>query len=359
MNKQFFNYIPDLLLGRFKGHSFPLSLQGIKGVSKQINIVFIGALLFLTCLNLNARAQNIQAEAKLQQYTIKIGDQTKLFLVVHQPAKAQVNFPKLTDTITGKVQVVSINKPDTAYDQKDHNQATITQSYTITSFDAGTYTIPSFSIGTSGGVLKTNELTLQVQSVKVDTTKSIYDIKQPMVVSYTFFDWLRDHWIWVVLVLGIVLLAIGVTWYLVKRSKNIPIIKKAEPVIPPHTIALNKLQELRNKKLWQKDEVKQYYSELSDVIREYLEKRYGVKTHEKTTDEIFAGLKYTDIAEGNRSKLKQVLVLADLVKFAKEKPLPIVNEQSLDNAVDFVENTKPVVAAQPLPTEGGSANEHV
>ena len=73
--------------------------------------------------------------------------------------------------------------------------ATITQSYTITCFDAGTYTIPGFAIGTNNGALKTNELTLQVQTVKVDTTKAIYDIKQPLVVSYSFFDWLEDNWL--------------------------------------------------------------------------------------------------------------------------------------------------------------------
>ena len=78
---------------------------------------YILAFVFLIGVNYKADAQNIQAEAKLQQYTIRIGDQTKLFLSVHQPAKAHVNFPKLTDTITGKVQVVSINKPDTTYDQ--------------------------------------------------------------------------------------------------------------------------------------------------------------------------------------------------------------------------------------------------
>lgn len=314
---------------------------------------YILALLLLTCLSYNAGAQNIQAEAKLQQYTIRIGDQTKLFLSVHQPVKEHVNFPKLADTITGKIQVVNINKPDTTYDQNDHNSLTVTQSYTITCFDAGTYTIPSFSIGTAGGVLKTNELTLQVETVKVDTTKAIYDIKQPISVSYTFLDWLKDNWYWIVFpLLGIALL-IGLIWYLRKKPKVETVVQVSKPTIPPDVTALRQLKELKNKKLWQQEEVKQYHIELSDIIREYLEKRYAIKTHEKTTDEIFAGLKRMAITDENKSKLKHILVLADLVKFAKEKPLPAENEESLEIAIDFVVATKQT--DKPAP-EGGSTH---
>ncbi|MDF2430598.1 MAG: hypothetical protein JWP44_229 [Mucilaginibacter sp.] len=312
-----------------------------------MNRRFFNTLLFLlliiTSLTLNAGAQNICAEARLDQYAIRIGDQTRLHLSVHQPVKEHVNFPKLTDTITGKVQVVSGSKPDTVLDKNDHNHVTVTQSYTLTSFDAGTYTIPSYSFGTAAGVLKTNELTLTVQTVKVDTTKGIYDIKQPLKVSYTFFDWLRDNWYWVALALVAVAAIIGLIYYSKKKPKNVPVIKVAkQPVIPAHVGALKKLNELRDKKLWQQGEVKQYYIELSDVLREYLEKRYLIKTHEKTTDEIFSGLKYLDITTEEKQLLRNILVMADLVKFAKEKPLPVENEQSIANAVSFVSNTQQV-----------------
>jgi hypothetical protein len=312
------------------------------------------ALLCLTCFNFKTSAQALQAEAKLQQYTIRIGDQTKLFLSVRQPVKAHVSFPKLTDTIVSKVQVVSINKPDTVYDQTDRSVITVTQSYTITSFDAGTYTLPAFTIGSENGVVKTNEVTLQVETVKVDTTKAIYDIKQPLAVSYTWLDWLRDNWYWVAGPLAIIALIIGVILYLRKRPKPAPVVKVVESAIPPHIIAINKLKELRDRKLWQHDQVKEYYVELSDIVREYLEKRYIIKTHEKTTDEILAGLRHIDISNENRNKLKQILTLADLAKFAKEKPLPAENEASFDMAVDFVSLTRQ--SEKPADVEGGAAN---
>ncbi len=312
------------------------------------------ALLCLTCFSLKSNAQALQAEAKLQQYTIRIGDQTKLFLSVRQPVKAHISFPKLTDTIVSKVQVVSINKPDTVYDQTDRSAITVTQSYTITSFDAGTYTLPAFTIGSENGVVKTNEVTLQVETVKADTTKAIYDIKQPLSVSYTWLDWLRDNWYWVAGPLAAIALIIGLIIYLRKRPKPAPVVKVVEPTVPPHIIAMNKLKELRDRKLWQQEQVKEYYIELSDIVREYLEKRYIIKTHEKTTDEILAGLRHIDIADENRSKLKQILTLADLAKFAKEKPLPAENEASLDMAIDFVSLTRQ--SEKPVNMEWGAAN---
>jgi len=312
---------------------------------------YILALVVFTCFCCKTEAQNILAEAKLQQYTIRIGDQTKLFLSVHQPAKVHVNFPKLTDTITSKIQVISTNKPDTTFDQGDRSNFTVIQSYLITSFEPGTYTIPAFSIGTEKEVVKTNELTLQVQTVKVDTTKAIYDIKQPLQVSYTFLDWLHDNWYWVAGPLVLIALVVGLIWYLKTRPKTEPVVKVVAPALPPHIVALDQLKALRDKKLWQNDQVKAYYIELSDILREYLEKRYVVKTHEKTTDEIFIGLKRISMPEESRNRLKQVLVLADLVKFAKERPLPPENELSMDNSLDFVVKTQLTD-----PKEGGPTN---
>jgi hypothetical protein len=298
------------------------------------------ASVILICLCCRSEAQSIQAEAKLQQYTIRIGDQTKLFLSVHQPANAHVSFPKFADSIVSKVPVVSTNKPDTTVDPNDRNNITVTQSYTITSFDAGTYEIPPMSVGSEKEVVKTNGLTLQVQTVKVDTTKGVYDIKQPLQVSYTFMDWLHDNWYWIVVPIVVIALAIGLYFYLKSRPKTAPVVKVVKPAVPPHILALDQLKALRDKKLWQSDHVKQYYIELSDILREYLEKRYAVKTHEKTTDEIFAGLRHMAITGENLNRLQQVLVLADLVKFAREHPLPADNEFSIDNALDFVLKTQ-------------------
>src|ERR1700749_3716241 len=104
-------------------------------MKKQFFKYFLVSALFLTCFIDKAGAQNITAEAKLQQYTIRIGDQTKLFVVVHQPVNAHVSFPAFADSIVSKVQLVSAGKPDTTIDQNDKTAETVTHSYLITSFD--------------------------------------------------------------------------------------------------------------------------------------------------------------------------------------------------------------------------------
>jgi hypothetical protein len=154
-------------------------------------------LLCLIGLHHRAQAQVIVVEAKLDQNNIRIGEQTKMHINVYQPVKEHVEF-----------------------DQNDKNRYKISRTYLITSFDEGTYTIPGFAIGTSAGEQKTNQLILQVQTVKVDTTKAIYDIKQPLAVSYTFWDWLRDHWVWVTVGLVIGLIIAGIIWYIRSRPKK-------------------------------------------------------------------------------------------------------------------------------------------
>jgi len=306
-----------------------------------------------------AGAQNIQVLAKLDQDSIKIGDQTKLRLIVHQPSKEHVIFPALKDTLTSKVQIIGAGKLDTVFDPQDHERATVTQTYTITAFDEGSYTITAFSFKNKDSVLTSNDVNLLVRTVKVDTTKAIYDIKQPLGVEYNLWDWLRDHLVGVLIGLGIALLIVGVVWYIKSRPKKEAVVEEEKVQLTLTEEMLNKLRELRDRKLWQNGAIKEYYIELSDIIREYLERRYVVKTHEKTTDEIFQGIKYMDISDGDRSLLRQILVLADLVKFAKEKPVAAENEQVMDYAIRFVNNTQQVIIKPKEQAEGGNIDGRV
>lgn len=302
-------------------------------MKRYFNFVIIFTVL-ISCFG-KAHAQNVTAEANISKTTMKIGEQAVLHISVHVPAKTTVDFPVLGYTITNKLQIVKTAKPDTSFDKSNPGSETIMRSYTLTAFDDSLYIIPQYNIHTSAGDAKTNMLTLQVTTVKVDTTKEVYDIKQPFAVSYGFWDWLKDNWIWCAIGIGIGLLIVLIIHFLTRGPKK-EVVKKQEPRIPVHILAINKLNALRDKKLWQQEQVKLYYSELSDVLREYLEQRYNIHTLEQTTDEIFISLKHVDITAEARNKLKQVLVLSDLVKFAKEKPVPAENEQSMDTAIDFV-----------------------
>lgn len=303
-------------------------------------------MLCLAGLTLTVKAQKISVEAKLDQTTIKLGDQTILRLMAHVPVNGQVDFPVLADTISSKVQIVEMGKTDTLTDKNNPGIKTIIRQYTITSFDAGVHMIPAYTFGSKEGNLSTQALPLEVSEVKVDTTKAIYDIKEPLAVSYSFMDWLRDNWKLVLFSALGILLIILLIWYFIRKRKNRPAkVEPPKPVIPLHTIALDKLNALRSQKLWEQGQVKTYHSELTDIIREYLEKRYEINALEQTSEEIFSGLKHLDITEQNMNKLRQMLLLADLVKFAKASPLNSDNEQSMDNAISFVTNTKLVPSA--------------
>lgn len=286
------------------------------------------------------RAQSFGPKATLNKTSIVIGEQTLLNLSIRFHAKDSIGFPKLADSIGSKIRIVSF-KADTAFDKGDASIETINRHYTITAFDSGTYTIPSYAFKMPVGVMQTDSLLLDVKTVAVDTTKAFYDIKQPLIINYTFWDWLRDNWKLVTGILAGLIVGGGVIYYLLKRPKKEVVVEEVKPDIPLHIQVLQKLDEIKNKQLWQHDQVKQYYIELSDVVREYLEKRYKIQAMEQTSEEIFASLRHMDIASEDRNLLRQLLVLADMVKFAKEKPAAHENEKSMENAVAFVKDTQP------------------
>ena len=308
----------------------------------------------LTVFSFAVQAQEVQVSSKVDKPTILLGDQTVLRLSANIPANGKVTFPILVDSISSKVQIVEKGKLDTLKDQS--GRWTITQAYTITAFDSGIQTIPAFTFTANGTELKTDPIPLQVEAVKVDTTKAIYDIKQPLAVKYGIMDWLRDNAVKVLLGLLLVIVLIGLWFYFKKRKKPAPVVIEVKPIIPAHVQALTKLTTLKDKQLWQQDEVKQYHSELTDIIREFLEKRYKIRAMEQTSDEIFSGIRHLDIDEENRNRLRQMLMLADLVKFAKQKPLNTDNEQSMDNAIGFVTSAG---AANPSPQDTLQKNGHV
>ena len=307
-------------------------------------------ILIISALSFTLKAQNIEAGARLNSATIKLGDQTVYKLSIHCPENQHVVFPVLKDTLSGKIQIVQANKADTITDKTQPGYATYVQSYTVTSFDSGSWVVSSYSITANGVAYKTPVLGLQVQAVTVDTTKAVYDIKQPIAVKYTIIDWLRDNWLSEILVIMIILLIAGIIFYIKKRPAKTK--QKETPIktIPAHIEAISKLNAIKSKKLWQADQIKEYYSEISDVVREYLERRYNVNAMEQTSDEIFTSLRYKEISGEGREELRQILVLADLVKFAREKPLPTDHELTMENALGFVRSTQPIII-QPTETK--------
>ena len=143
--------------------------------------------------------------------------------------------------------------------------------------------------------------------------------------------------------LGIILMGLLVFYYIKKRKSAQPVFKiRSKPKLPAHIIALNDLEELRMQKMWQSGKVKEYYTAMTDIVRLYIEERFEISAVEMTTEEILKDLRNENLDSEIQNKLGQTLVLADLVKFAKETPLPLDNDNCLTYSVDFVQNTIPV-----------------
>lgn len=307
----------------------------------------IAAFLFLAfCIvALNTHAQIHTAFAKIDTSKILIGEHIKLKIDVRYPAELKNNpahsitWPNFTDTITEKIEIVEQSNIDTTL-STDQKTILLSKTYVITSFDSGFVVIPPFIFYNSLDTTRpfeTQPLLIEVQTVAVDTTQEIKDIKEPFDVPFTLKE-LLPYFIGGLVAIIIILLI--VLYFLKRKKKTTEVVEEVKIIEPPHVIALRRLDELNQKKLWQQGKIKEYHSEISEIIRWYIEERYHISALEQTTGEILLSIRSLALSIELREKLQQLLSLADLVKFAKAQPLPQEHELSLQNAMDFIQLTK-------------------
>ena len=284
-------------------------------------------------------SQEIQVKAELDTTLMLIGDQQKYRIVAEQPKQLELVFPLFGDTLLNDVEILD-RTSDTLY--ISNSRIRITQEYLITSFDSGYYEIPRQAILIKGqginDTLFTNPYLFYVNTFQIDTVKGIIDIKPPMEAPLIFKELVP----WLLYGLGL-LAMLGAAWWIYRKffKKGIQEFVPYKPEIPAHVEALDALDELKNKKLWQQGLVKEYHSELSDIFRRYLERRFRFSAMEQTTDEILSVLESTQLTDSlQREIIREVLVLADFVKFAKLEPLASQNETSFQQIYSLILQTK-------------------
>jgi len=310
---------------------------------------FLLTLIFLLPAALHA--QSIRSAIDSTQ--LLIGDQFHIDLWADIPAGSTVAWPQFRDTLIKTIEVVEATVPDTV--RKENGDYTVHQRLTLTSFDTGFMVIPPVAFvfdGDTANPLLTDPELILVTEFPVDLEQDIMDIKGPMDVP---FNWKKLLW-WVLLfhlVVGAILLFLR--WWKYRNRKPAVVPERIVPTRPAHIIALEKLEQLRLKKLWQSDRTKEYYIELSDIVREYIEFRYGIMALEQTTDETVRALKINGVDEQQIAALKGMLQLADLAKFAKYRPLSDENDRSMDVAKGFVESTR---AVESKPDSGNKSDSN-
>lgn len=291
------------------------------------------------------QAQNVTVDASIDSFQLFIGEQAKIKLEVSYDAGKRLKLPPLTKTLMEGVEIVDKQLPDTQY-LNNGKRLLVTEIYTITSFDSALYTIPPFEVTVDGKPYYSKELALKVLTIPVDTTKvdSFFGPKTIWDTPLTFKEW---AWL-IVLLLLVCGTAVLVIYFINRYVKNKPIIRivKVVPPLPAHVKALNEIERIKQEKLWERENnPKQYYTELTDVLRTYMSDRYGFNAMEMTSDEIIAKLRSLQDKEALH-ELITLLETADLVKFAKHNPLMNENDMNLVNAIDFVNETKQPEAEQ-------------
>ena len=289
--------------------------------------------------------------ASFDRDSVMIGDQFLLEVRIDKDMMQIVDFPVLAGSEQPDIfEVLEESPADTLF--ADGRRQTIGKRYRVTIWDAGNYNLGLFpAIYADKNVVDTlwsrDSLRISVATFDIDLEKDTpYDIKPPLKVPFRFGE--ISGWLALALV-GLALIAVAVR-LIGKYRRRIPLFGGSKPLLPPHVEAIRRLEALRNQKLPQNGRHKQYYSGITDILRAYFERRWGIGAMEMTSSEILAateGLRHDGEVDDKRyDDLADLLRTADLVKFAKFVPDEAEEERIYYNAYYFVEETKAAVEGE-------------
>ncbi len=311
-------------------------------IRKHITFALLATLL---CWLTIARAEaQVVVEAHADTASILIGEQIQVSVKCTVNAKQQVTFPQFQPQhqLTKGVEVVGCGRVDTVK-LNNGQRLQLTRRYTITSFDSAMYRIPPFQVKVDGKTYQSRgEIGLKVNTVEVDL-KHPEKFNGPHDVVEQPFEW---SWLFLASVVGCVIILLLVIALAIRLTDPRLITRKVliMPPTPAHVTALNNINQIKSKTAM--TDAKQYYMELTETLRSYIQSRFGFNAREMTTSEIVEHL----CGMGNEAalaELKNVLLTADLVKFAKHTTTLPEQDRSLMQALDYVQATK--IPAQELP----------
>ena len=279
-------------------------------------------------------AQEITVSASTDTTDYMIGDHIKYSLQIEMSKYVYIINPFFRDSLKN-IDVISISEPIA---KESETGKSIKYNCVLSRFDSAEVTIPPIKIEyrTKGdSTLKfafSNPVTFSIHRMNVSMKEEIKDIKPPIrLFNYLFI---------IYIVIGLLILAIG--YFIYRRyikNKPQPEVKIKVEKIPLHKLTLRKLNQLEREELWQKGFIKDYHSKITDIIREYFEKQFGLPALERTTTESLKLLSKHPQGVKVLDTTSQFLNNADLVKFAKYTPLEIVNQEMMTQAKDIVNKT--------------------
>lgn len=296
---------------------------------------------------------------QLDSTHLLMGKATTLHLNLVGPRDESAVLVVPQDTFNAKVEVLKMLKADTI----DHGNGRweINQDILLQSFDSGDYRLAPVYYIAGGDTVASNRLVLRVLPVIGDSL-TLNDFADISDIDRKWADYLPDFIVdyWGLILTLLILAGAGIygfIWY--QRRKTAPEEKvEKKPLLSPYEQAMVDLSALRSRNLCERGQEKEYYSELTDILRIYLMRRFGINAMEMTSTQILKALRDNPDTRMSKKYMDQVLEIADFVKFAKVRPLPADNVKTYDNAVNFVEDTRPTPQQPDQTAEGQAENNN-
>ncbi len=279
-------------------------------------------------------------DIKIDSLQLLIGQQTGITLDITCDANQQVTLPALSDRsmLTDGVEVVKVCPTDTQM-LNEGKRMQLTQRYIITAFDSALYYLPPMDVVIDTTHYKSKALALRVYTVPVDTIHldQFYGPKDIEDAPFSWDDWANVVYGSLLIILLLILTFVMLVW--LKQGNPIIRIIRHKAKLPPHQVAMNEIQRIKEEKTWASEDSKEYYTQLTDTLRNYIQERYGFRAMDMTSSEIIERL-VQENDEQALSELRQLFETADLVKFAKYSTLVNENDANLVTAVNYINETK-------------------
>ncbi|MDR0969984.1 MAG: hypothetical protein LBM67_05555 [Lentimicrobiaceae bacterium] len=304
-------------------------------------------ILQLLLLTLVAESQQVEAISKIDRDSILVGQPICYELSMRVPNGFKIQWPLFEDTLSKYFEIIEAGEIKQMPYDADSN-VLIQQVLNITSFETGNIEIPPtklpFLPANADSLFFTVETQAHpvfVHTVAVDTTEVFKTIKAPLTVSNfeVFAEFILANYLYILLALLVIASLITGIHYYRKKQKTAGKQEPKKPKIPPHITALEALNELKERKLWQQGKTKEYYTELTEIVRLYIEAQFDIEAIEMTTDEILSEIETLNFGAEINNELANMLHTADLVKFAKLDPSPQENDISFESSVGFINKT--------------------
>lgn len=310
---------------------------------KYLHIILL--LLISTC---TFAQQSITFSLVTEKNKIAIGDPVQVSMRINYPAHivpSSISFPELESNqkINDTIDVIAAKAPTSVSGQDNQGNPIMTwqQDFSVGIYAGGNIEIGPFEViignGEEKDTILSNVATVSVETPELQEDKGFVGIKgiekDPFTLWEKILMWLRKYWLWITIP---ILLILG-TIFLIKYLNKKPEVQVAQtPKIPIPVQLLNKLEEVEQAAIWKEGKHKEYYSDVTDVIRKLLEYKYQIPAMEKTSDEILQSLSLSGINKNDYNQLQNLFALSNMIKFAKSSALAEENVQAMTIAKSLV-----------------------